>query len=187
MMTKKSAMSISDANSKSGIPSLTTHAGCLGKIGFVLAFFIDFYRHLCKALESLPYEYESSRKFLGLPLLAINLGFDNPHGKMRHARGFIAIGNQATGVLAFGIFIARGVFTVALLAIGLVSISVASVAVCSVSVFGLGLVSVSVLAIGYLAVGILAIGYKCVGIASIGQNVVGIVAIGQRVRAVFSP
>jgi hypothetical protein len=180
-------MKTSETNSNDIVPSLTTRPGCLGKVGSVLAFFIDFYRHLCKALESLPYEYESSRKFLGLPLLAINLGFDNPHGKMRHARGIIAIGNQATGIIAFGIFIARGVFTIALLAIGFVSVSIASVAACSVSVFGLGFVSVSVFAVGYLGVGILAIGYKCVGIVAIGQDVVGILAIGQRVRAVFSP
>lgn len=167
--------------------SPASRPGCLGRVGSVFTLFAAFYRHLCKALESLPYEYESPRKFLGLPLLSINLGFDNPYGKMRHARGIIAIGNQATGVIAFGFFVARGVFTVALIATGLVSVSIGSIALLSVSVVGLGIVSVSVFAVGYLAVGILALGYKCVGIAAVGQDVVGIIGIGQKVRAVFSP
>lgn len=169
----------------SAIANPTARPGCLGKIGSVLALFVDFYRHLCMALESLPYEYESPRKLFGWPLLSINLGFDNPHGEMRHARGVIAIGNRATGIIAFGIFVARGLFTVALIATGLVSVSIASVALLSVSVVGLGIVSVSVFAVGYLAVGILALGYKCVGIVAIGQEVVGIIGIGKRVRTVF--
>lgn len=180
-------MQTSQANSKETIPSLTTRPGCLGKVGSVLALIVDFYRCLCKALETLPYEYESPRKFLGLPLLSINLGFDNPGGQMRHARGIVAIGNQATGVIAFGIFVARGIFTVALIAVGLVSVSIASVALLSVSVVGFGIVSVSVFAVGYLALGILAVGYKSVGIVAVGKDVVGIIGIGQRVRAVFPP
>lgn len=180
-------MRTSNANPGSTIPNPITRPGCSGKVASVLAPFVGFYRHLCKALESLPYEYESPRRFLGLPLLSINLGFDHPRGKMRHARGIIAVGNQATGIIAFGIFVARGFFTVALIATGLVSVSVASAALLSVSVVGIGMVSVSVFAVGYLAVGILAVGSKCVGIVAIGQEVVGILGIGQRVRALFSP
>lgn len=180
-------MNTSKANSNNAVPSLATRPGCLGKVGMILAPLMDFYRHLCRALESMPYEYESPRAILGLPLLSINLGFDNPGGKMRHARGVIAIGNQATGVIALGIFIARGIFTVALVAAGIVSVSAASVALVSVSVVGLGFISVSVFAIGYLAVGILAVGYKCVGILAIGQDVAGIIAVGQKARTVFSP
>jgi hypothetical protein len=171
--------------SNAGI-SLASRPSCLGKLGSVLAIFVNFYHHLCQALETLPYEYESPRKFLGLPLLSINLGFDNPHGKMRRARGLLAIGNQATGLMAFGVFMACGIFTIAPVATGVVAVSIFGLAFLSISVVGFGLVSVSVFAVGYLAVGILALGYKGVGIVAFGQDVVGIIGIGQRVRAVFS-
>lgn len=165
--------------------------GAGGKPGVIaksfFAPFLDLYRRLCRALESLPYEYESPKRFLGLPLLSINLGFDHPAGKMREARGIIAVGNLATGVIAMGIFVARGLFTIALVSYGAVSVSIAGVALLAVSIVGLGVVSVSVFAIGYLAVGILALGYQCVGIVSIGREAVGIIGIGQKVRALFSP
>ncbi|MDZ7336132.1 MAG: hypothetical protein ONB32_13355 [candidate division KSB1 bacterium] len=151
-----------------------------------MTFLLEFYRHLCKALECLPYEYKSQKKFLGIPLLSINLGFDNPEGVMRHARGIVSIGNKATGVFALGIFVARGVVILAPLALGIASVSMVSFALISVSVIGIGLVSVSVFAFGYLAVGIIAIGYKSIGILAFGKDAVGIIAIGQKVRSFFS-
>jgi hypothetical protein len=169
-------MDPSSGDPKGVVPRRITRTGLLA----------DLYRHLCTALECLPYEYESPRMFFGLPLLSINLGYDNPQGKMRHARGILEIGNQATGILALGIFLARGVFSMAIAAVGFVSVSMASVAFVSVSVFGLGLVSVSVFAVGYLAVGILAVGWNCVGIVAIGKTAVGILGIGQIIHAVFS-
>lgn len=180
-------METSGAPVEKATSGLATRPGCLGRIGSALAPFVEFYRHLCKALESMPYEYESPSRLLGLPLLSINLGFDNPNGRMRHARGIVAIGNRATGILAFGIFVACGVFTVALVATGLVAVSIAGLALLSVSVVGVGGISVSVFAVGYLTVGVLALGYKCVGIAAIGRVVVGIIGIGQKALTLFSP
>ncbi|GAB4370431.1 MAG: hypothetical protein Kow0042_12670 [Calditrichia bacterium] len=180
-------MKKSKANSKESVRESTPRPGCSGKVGLILTLFVDFCRHISKALESLPYEYESPRKFLGLPLLSINLGFDNPQGKMRYARGIIAIGNKATGIIAFGIFVARVFFSISIIAYGVVSVSIVGLALLSVGVFGVGVVSVSVVAVGYLAVGIFALGYKSVGIVAVGHDVVGIITMGQKIRSAFTP
>jgi hypothetical protein len=153
----------------------------------LLGRYLAFLHNASKIFDAVPYEYESPRKIFGLPLLHINLGFDNPGGRMRHARGLVAIGNQATGVLAFGLFFAKGVFAIAPVAVGGLAVSVGGLALTSVSVVGVGLVSVSIFAVGWLAVGILALGVKSVGIAAIGQEVVGILGIGREVHAIFSP
>jgi len=176
-----------EARKTDAIQSLANRPGCLGVVGSILAVVLDFFRQLNKALATLTYEYESKRKFLGLPLFSINLGFDTTIGKMRHARGFIAIGTRATGVLSFGFFVSRGLIAIGGIALGLGTVSLFSIALISVSVFGLGIVSVSVFAIGYLAVGVFALGYKSLGILAIGKEVVGIIGIGQEVDSLFSP
>lgn len=167
--------------------SSNNRRGCSGRFGSLLFRYRDFLRRFCEVFAAVPYEYQSPRKVFGLPLLHINLGFDNPSGKMRRARGVIAIGNQATGVLAFGLFFASGIFTIAPVAVGGLAVSVGGLALASVSVVGIGLVSVSIFAVGWLAVGIIPLGVKSVGILAIGQNVVGILGIGQEVHAIFSP
>lgn len=175
-----------ETDTKSAILSLASRPGCRGVIGSVLVAVIDFFRQFGNAIASLTYQYESKRKFLGMPLLSISIGFDDPDGKPRHARGVIAIGNKATGFVALGIFRARGLFVVAPIAVGLGAVSIAGIGLICVSVVGLGIVSVSVFAVGYLAVGILALGYKCVGIVAIGHEVVGIIGIGEVVNLLFS-
>ncbi len=159
--------------------------GGWGKVCSLFTPFLRLYRHLCRALDGLPYEYESPRRLLGLPLLSVNFGCDNPGGRMRRAEGVVTIGNQATGVLASGVFAALGLFVVAPVAAGLVAVSIGSVAVVSVSVIGVGVVSVAVFALGSVAVGILAVGFRSVGIVALGQRAVGIIGLGQRVRALF--
>jgi hypothetical protein len=145
-----------------------------------------FFRRASRRFATTPYEYTSPRSFLGLPLLSINLGPDNPGGQMRQARGVIAVGNQATGILAFGVFTARGLFAIALFAVGLGTVSIGGLGVVAVAVAGVGLVSVSAFALGYIAVGIFSIEYHSVGIVALGREVVGIVGIGQATRAIWS-
>jgi hypothetical protein len=176
-----------ETDTQNVISSLASRPGCCGVIGSALVVFVDFFRQFGNAISSLTYQHESKRRFWGMPLLCINIGFDDPDGKPRHARGVIAIGNQATGFVAFGIFLSRGLFAVAPIAVGLGAVSIAGIGLISVSVVGLGIVSVSVFAIGYLAVGILALGYKCVGIVVVGQEAVGIIGIGKVVHTLFSP
>lgn len=138
----------------------------------------QFYRRFI----DLPYCYESRRKILGFPLLSVNIGFEQTD-KLRHTRGIVAIGNKATGLLAIGIFSARGIIAVAPVAIGFGVVSVASAGLTAVCVLGLGVISVSIFAFGYLAVGIVAVGIKAVGIFGLGYKVTGIIGLGQHVRA----
>ncbi len=150
-----------------------------------LRFLFGIVQSIGAMFVSLPYEYESPQRVFGVPLLAINLGFDNPDGKMRKACGVIAIANHAKGGIAIGVFLASGVFSLGLVSVGFVAVSIAGLGVVAVSVFGAGVVSVSVFAVGYIAVGILAVGYQAVGIAAIGVEVTGIVGFGRKVRALF--
>ncbi len=180
-------MAQNEINDSSAVRTIANRPGCLGKVGSILALITDFFRQLTRALNTLTYQYESRRKFLGLPWLSINLGFDTPNGKMRHAKGIIAIGSRATGVFSFGFFLSRGLIAVGGVAIGLGSVSLVGLALISVSVIGFGVVSVSVFAFGYIAIGVLALGYKSIGIIAIGKEVVGIIGIGQEVNSLFTP
>jgi hypothetical protein len=175
------------AKKKDAIQSLASRSGCSGTIGSLIAAVLDFFRQSYRALATLNYQYESRQRFLGWPLLSINLGFDSSTGKMRQAKGFIAIGTRATGILSFGFFISRGIVAIGGIAFGLGTVSLFSIAIISVTVFGLDFVSVSFFAVGYLAVGVLALGYKSVGIPAIGKEVVGIICAGRQVNSLFPP
>lgn len=83
------------------------------------------------------YEYRSETEVLGWPLLHIARGFDPVTGRLRVAKGIIAIGNIAIGVFALGGVAAGG------LAFGGV---------------GLGLLAMGGLAIGGIAFGGMAVG-----------------------------
>lgn len=93
------------------------------------------------------YEYKSKIKFLGLPLVHINIG----HGIYR-AKGIIAIGTVATG------FIALGAVSVGLLSFGALS----------VGVLALGGIVAGGIALGGFAVGLLAVGGFAIGMYSLG-------------------
>jgi hypothetical protein len=100
------------------------------------------------------YEYRSSTRVLGLPLVHIAQGVDPETGRLRVAKGIIAIGNVALGVLAIG-GVAFGGLT-------------------------LGGVSLGLLAIGGLALGGISFGGMAVGVflALGGAAVAGQYAIG---------
>jgi len=66
------------------------------------------------------YEYRSGIEMFGWPLIHIAQGVDPETGRLRVAKGIIAIGNVAIGVLAIG-GIAVGGFTVGGLAFGLIA------------------------------------------------------------------
>ncbi len=178
---------------QSGFPTSDASGSPEHGRGFLGGFFAPFrlfrmlFRQATISLCSIPYKYESPQRILGFPLLSVNIGFDNPGGKMRRARGIFAIGNQATGFIAMGLFSARGVVAIAPVAAGLGVVSVAGVALVSVSIVGLGIVSVSVFAVGIVAIGIISFGIYSVGIAAVGRYAVGIIGIGDVVRGLFRP
>jgi hypothetical protein len=67
------------------------------------------------------YEYRSETELFGWPLIHIARGFDPATGRLRVARGIIAIGNVALGVLAVG-GVAAGGLTIGGLGIGLITL-----------------------------------------------------------------
>lgn len=106
----------------------------------------------------LDYEYVSSRRVRGIPLVHIHVG----PGFCR-ARGVVAIGNVATGILSIGGF---------------------SLGVLSLGGFGLGLLAMGgwavglLAALGGLALGFLAVGGIAVGVFAVGGLAVGVYALG---------
>jgi len=106
------------------------------------------------------YEWKSSRNWGGLPLVHVAFGAD-AGGKVREARGVLAIGQRAVGVIAIGI-IARGVLAIGVVAFGLGSIGVVAVA---------GLLALGVNAAAPVAFGVVAAGYAAGGVAPIGWKI----------------
>jgi len=111
------------------------------------------------------YEYRSEREFLGLPLLHIvaGRGFDPATGKLRIAKGIIAIGPIALGGVAFG-GLSIGLLSFGGMAIGLLALGGAAVGV---------LLALGGLAIGFIAVGGAAIGYYALGGGALGVHALG--------------
>ncbi len=104
------------------------------------------------------YEYKSTKTFLGLPLVHVNIGLG-----IRKAKGIIAIGNVASGIISIG-----------LASIGVLSLGLASLGVLSLAVFSVGLL----LALGSVAIGTVAIGAIAVGIFTIGAISFGVFSLG---------
>jgi hypothetical protein len=105
------------------------------------------------------YEYKSKLEILGLPLVHVAYGMDPDSGRMRVAKGIIAIGNIALGLIAIG-------------GIGLGGICISGLAL---GIFCLGGMAISILAsLGGLAIsGYLALG----GLAIAGEIAAGGMAI----------
>jgi tRNA A-37 threonylcarbamoyl transferase component Bud32 len=108
-------------------------------------------------------DYRSKATFFGLPLLHVTSGLDPQTGRVRVAKGIIAIGDRAKGVVAFG-GMATGGFAFGGLAIG-------------VFAFGgcaLGLISFGGLAIALLA----ALGGGAIAPIAIGGGAIGFLVFG---------
>ncbi|MBL8843585.1 MAG: serine/threonine protein kinase [Planctomycetes bacterium] len=106
-----------------------------------------------------PFEWRSARAWRGRPLLHVAFG---RRGERKVARGVVAIGDRAVGLLAIGT-VARGVVALGNVAIGAVAFGA----------FGCG-----GLALGGGALGVVALGGVAVGGFALGGLAVGAVAIG---------
>jgi len=126
--------------------------------------------------------YRSTTMLMGLPLIDIALGpVDNePKGK---ARGFIAIGDEATGWLAIG-GMARGVVAIGGMAVGVFSAGGMSIGLggavggCAIGGLAAGGCAIGGLAGGGGAAGIVAqggaaVGYYARGGGAFGPNTIG--------------
>jgi len=105
------------------------------------------------------YEWKSSRTWRGSPLVHVAYGIGRD-GRLRTARGVIAIGQRAVGCIAIGI-IARGILAIGIVAIGFVSLGVVAVGLLFAGgVNALALFAFGVVAAGYMAGGVHAIAWK---------------------------
>jgi len=86
------------------------------------------------------YEYVSRSEVMGFPLLHIVRGLDPETGRVRVARGIIAIGNIAIGVFALG-GVSMGIFSIGGVTLGLIALGG----------FAGGVVALGGMAIGALA------------------------------------
>jgi hypothetical protein len=117
------------------------------------------------------FEYRSSWKLFGLPLVHIRLG-RRPNEKLQPVVGWIAVGDFAVGVLfAAGAF-AIGGFSMGAASLGLISLGGVAVGGVALGGIALGAGAIGGVAIGYLAVG---------GCAMAWQGAVGGVAVSHHV------
>lgn len=107
------------------------------------------------------FEYRSQKKLFGLPLLHIVLGpaLDPSTGRLRVAKGVIAIGGIAVGLLSMG-GISVGLISIGGLAVGLAAIGGCALGLC--------------LALGGMAIGFVAIGGAAVGYYTLGGSALGV-------------
>lgn len=115
------------------------------------------------------YEYRSQAEVAGWPWLHISFGKDPQTGRMRRARGVIAIGGHATGAVALGVFafggLTWGVFSLGVLATGVLCGGLLSAGVLSVGLIAAqGVIALAPVALGVTAIGYLAAGVKALGI-----------------------
>lgn len=95
------------------------------------------------------FEWKSKASILGWPLVHIAFGRNRDTGRLMMAKGIIAIGQFAVGLITFsqfgvGLVFAFGQFTAGFLAIGQLALGV---------YFGLGQFATGMIAIGQLAIG----------------------------------
>jgi zinc protease len=124
--------------------------------------------------------YRSRAQFLGLPLIDINvrdpISFtdnrlpESSNGMLGVARGWIAVGDDAYGiVLAVGSK-ARGIIAVGGRAIGVVSFGGLAVGLVSVGGAAVGVLGIGGFGLGVYAFGGLALGWQALGGGAIGWN-----------------
>lgn len=115
------------------------------------------------------YEYRSEKMLFGLPLVHIVFGpaFNPVTGKIRIAKGIIAVGGISFGVLALG-GVSFGAISLGGLAVGL-----AALGGCAIGIF---------LAVGGFALGFIALGGAAIGYYAIGGGAWGVHALGANAR-----
>ena len=126
--------------------------------------------------------YESPTRVLGLPLLSIATGPD-AEGKMGRAKGYIAVGDVATGVFALG-GIARGVVAMGGIAVG--GVTFGGLSIGTFAAFGGGAIALLGSSLGGFSVGLMANGGLAVGALAQGGLAIGWLARGDQAQGVHA-
>ncbi len=129
-----------------------------------------------------PYEYRSACTLLGLPLVHVISGRRPAGTRPRTARGWIAMGERAQGVLFASGGMALGGVAIGGLSLGLFSWGgLAAGLVFGFGGLAAGLYAFAGGALGWIALGGVAIGQGAIGGLAIGQYAIGGAAIGEYV------
>jgi hypothetical protein len=117
--------------------------------------------------------YRSRASLLGLPLLDVNVSDPMPQcaGERRVARGWVAVGDEARGVLLAIGSSARGLIAVGGRALGVVSFGGIATGVVAMGGLAVGVLAVGGLGVGAFAIGGLAIGYQAGGGGAVAWDV----------------
>jgi len=115
------------------------------------------------------FEYVSKRMLFGLPLVHIIMGpaLDPASGKLRVAKGIVAIGGIAMGWIALG-GVAMGLITFGGVGLGLLA-ALGGLAISGG--FAAGGCAIGAIAVGGFAVGYYAVGGGAFGVHAVGSNV----------------
>ena len=118
------------------------------------------------------YEYASSMRVLGLPLVHVVLG---PRGEQSRsvAKGVIAVGD-----VAFGVVFALGGVAVGGISVGGLSLGILSIGGLAVGGIAIGGIAAGLVAVGGLAVGMVAVGGGALGYYAVGGGAIGVHAAG---------
>jgi serine/threonine-protein kinase len=119
------------------------------------------------------FEYRSRRLVAGWPLVHIATGLDSRTGRVRVAKGIIAIGNVAVGVLAIGGLAAGGI-AIGGGAVGVLALGGGAIALA----FACGGGAVGLVALGGIAVGMIALGGGAIGYYALGGGAWGVHTFG---------
>lgn len=135
--------------------------------------------------QKLHYEYKSSRKIMGLPLVHINIGLG-----VYRAKGFFSIGMLSTGIISVGLIslglISWGILSLGLLAVGSFSLGGLSVGGVTAGIAAIGGVAFGVFTIGGLSVGVYSMGGCAIASQiAFGGYAQGRVAVGDTVSGDF--
>lgn len=120
----------------------------------------------------------SRRKLLGLPLVDIAFGEDpDTNEKTGHAKGWLALGDKATGVVAIGGF-ARGLIAYGKITLGFLAIGAFSFGVFATGLTAIGVFTAGGLSVGFVSLGLIGLGYYSMAWLSIGKSPIGFWRIG---------
>lgn len=136
---------------------------------------------LPRALRSFqfPRVYESRRRLLGLPLISVR--FEGASNHRKAAKGWIAIGDFAYGILFASGSIAVGGIAIGAMSFGMFSLGGLAIGGLALGGCALGWASVGGMAAGWLVFGGMAIGWKAAlgGLAVAHDYALGGVAVGE--------
>ncbi|MGZ4965495.1 MAG: serine/threonine-protein kinase, partial [Limisphaerales bacterium] len=132
-------------------------------------------------------DYKSKATLFGWPLVAVARGKDPLTGRVRIARGIIAIGGVAQGFVAIG-GVAMGCFAFGGLALGIFGYGGMAIALLSSGGMGVGLLlAVGGLGIGPIALGGMAVGYLAYGGGAAGPHAYSAISHDALAERFFMP